>query len=48
MSERVFLQVAGGIMTATLNRADKRNAIDSAMIDGLCAAPAGTSARGCI
>ena len=38
MSERVHLQVAGGIMTATLNRADKRNAIDTAMIAALLSA----------
>jgi methylglutaconyl-CoA hydratase len=29
--------VAGGILTATLNREDKRNAIDTAMIDALLA-----------
>ena len=38
MSDRILVQVAGGVMTATLNRADKRNAIDSAMIDALLAA----------
>ena len=38
MSVRVLVQVAGGVLTATLNRADKRNAIDSAMIDALLAA----------
>ena len=38
MSERVLTEVAGGVLTATLNRADKRNAIDAAMIDGLLAA----------
>ena len=37
MSERVLVTVAGGILTATLNRADKRNAIDTAMIDALLA-----------
>ena len=37
MSDRVLIQVAGGILTATLNRADKRNAIDTAMIDALLA-----------
>ncbi len=37
MSERVLTEVAGGVLTATLNRADKRNAIDAAMIDGLLA-----------
>ena len=38
MSDRILTQLAGGILTATLNRADKRNAIDTAMIDGLLAA----------
>jgi len=38
VSDRVLVQVAGGILTATLNRADKRNAIDVPMIDGLLAA----------
>ncbi len=38
MSDRVLVQVAGGVLTATLNRADKRNAIDTAMIDALVAA----------
>ena len=38
MSERVLTELAGGVLTATLNRADKRNAIDAAMIDGLLAA----------
>ena len=38
MSDRVLTEVAGGILTATLNRPDKRNAIDTAMIDGLLAA----------
>jgi len=38
MSDRVLVQVAGGVLTATLNRADKRNAIDTAMIDALLAA----------
>lgn len=37
MSERVLEAVAGGILTATLNREDKRNAIDTAMIDALLA-----------
>ena len=37
MSERVLVTVAGGILTATLNREDKRNAIDTTMIDGLLA-----------
>jgi methylglutaconyl-CoA hydratase len=35
VSERVLVTVAGGILTATLNREDKRNAIDTAMIDAL-------------
>ena len=38
MSDRILTEVAGGVLTATLNRADKRNAIDTAMIDGLLAA----------
>ena len=38
MSDRVLVQVAGGVLTATLNRADKRNAIDTAMIEALLAA----------
>jgi methylglutaconyl-CoA hydratase len=38
MSDRVLVQVADGVLTATLNRADKRNAIDTAMIDALLAA----------
>jgi methylglutaconyl-CoA hydratase len=37
VSDRVQVAIAGGILTATLNRADKRNAIDSAMIDALLA-----------
>ena len=35
MSDRVLVQVSGGVLTATLNRPDKRNAIDTATIDGL-------------
>jgi methylglutaconyl-CoA hydratase len=35
VSDRVLAQVAGGVLTATLNRPDKRNAIDTAMIDAL-------------
>ncbi|HWC75119.1 MAG TPA: enoyl-CoA hydratase/isomerase family protein [Gemmatimonadales bacterium] len=35
MSDRVLVNVTGGILTATLNRPEKRNAIDTAMIDGL-------------
>ena len=38
MSDRVLVQVAGGVLTATLNRPDKRNAIDVPMIDALLAA----------
>jgi len=38
VSDRVLVQVDGGVLTATLNRADKRNAIDTAMIDALLAA----------
>jgi len=37
VSDRVQVAIAGGILTATLNRADKRNAIDRAMIDALLA-----------
>jgi methylglutaconyl-CoA hydratase len=37
VSERVDVTVAGGVLTATLNRPDKRNAIDTAMIDDLLA-----------
>jgi methylglutaconyl-CoA hydratase len=37
VTERVLVNVAGGILTATLNRPDKRNAIDTAMIDALLA-----------
>jgi len=35
VSDRVLVQVAGGILSATLNRPDKRNAVDTAMIDAL-------------
>jgi methylglutaconyl-CoA hydratase len=37
MTDRVLVQVAGGVLTATLNRPDKRNAIDTMMIDALLA-----------
>jgi methylglutaconyl-CoA hydratase len=37
VSDRVLVNVAGGVLTATLNRPDKRNAIDTAMIDALLA-----------
>jgi methylglutaconyl-CoA hydratase len=35
MSDRVLTSLDGGILTATLNRPDKKNAIDTPMIDGL-------------
>jgi len=38
MADRVVTRVASGILTATLNRPDKRNAIDTSMIQGLMAA----------
>ena len=37
MSDRVLAQVAGGVLTATLNRPEKRNAIDTEMIDAMLA-----------
>ena len=37
MSDRLDVRIAGGILTATLSRPDKRNAIDTAMIDALLA-----------
>ena len=37
MSDRVLVALEGGILTATLNRPEKRNAIDTAMIDALLA-----------
>jgi len=37
VSDRVLAALEGGILTATLNRPDKRNAIDTAMIDALLA-----------
>src|SRR5688572_3896088 len=33
--ERILVDLAGGVLTVTLNRPDKRNAIDSVMIDEL-------------
>lgn len=38
MTERILTALDGGVMTLTLNRAEKRNAIDAAMIDGLAQA----------
>ena len=35
MTARVLRTVEGGVLTATLNRPEKRNAIDQQMIDGL-------------
>ena len=35
MSDRVLLAVDGGVLTATLNRPEKKNAIDAPMIDAL-------------
>jgi len=35
MSERVRMTQDGGVLTGTLNRPEKKNAIDGAMIDGL-------------
>jgi methylglutaconyl-CoA hydratase len=37
VTDRVVVTVAGGVLTVTLNRADKRNAIDTPMIDALLA-----------
>jgi methylglutaconyl-CoA hydratase len=37
MSERVRVALDGGVLTATLNRPDKKNAIDTAMLDALLA-----------
>jgi methylglutaconyl-CoA hydratase len=35
MSDRVLLALDGGVLTATLNRPEKKNAIDTPMIDAL-------------
>ncbi|MGH7569865.1 MAG: enoyl-CoA hydratase/isomerase family protein [Gemmatimonadales bacterium] len=35
MNDRVLMSLQGGVLTGTLNRPDKKNAIDSAMIEGL-------------
>jgi len=35
--DRLLVTLAGGVLTATLNRPDQRNAIDTAMIDALYA-----------
>ncbi|HEY7685884.1 MAG TPA: enoyl-CoA hydratase/isomerase family protein [Gemmatimonadales bacterium] len=37
MSDRVIIAREGGVLSGTLNQPDKKNAIDSAMIDGLYA-----------
>jgi methylglutaconyl-CoA hydratase len=37
VTDRVLVTLAGGVLTATLNRPDKRNAIDAAMLDALLA-----------
>ena len=37
MTERVTAALAGGVLTATLNRPDKKNAVDTPMIDALLA-----------
>ncbi len=37
MSDRVLAELDGGVLTATLNRPDKKNAIDTPMIDALLA-----------
>jgi methylglutaconyl-CoA hydratase len=37
MSERILATIEQGVLTGTLNRPEKKNAIDSAMIDGLYA-----------
>jgi methylglutaconyl-CoA hydratase len=35
VSDRVLIALEGGVLSGTLNRPDKKNAIDSPMIDGL-------------
>ena len=37
MSERVLVTLQGGILTGTLSRPEKKNAVDTPMIDGLLA-----------
>jgi enoyl-CoA hydratase/carnithine racemase len=37
VSDRVLAALEGGILTATLNRPEKKNAIDTPMIDALLA-----------
>ena len=37
MTERIAATLEGGVLTGTLNRPEKRNAIDAAMLDGLAA-----------
>jgi methylglutaconyl-CoA hydratase len=37
VSDRVLAELEGGVLTATLNRPEKKNAIDTPMIDGLLA-----------
>ena len=37
MSDRVLVTLEGGVLTGTLNRPEKKNAIDASMIDGLYA-----------
>jgi methylglutaconyl-CoA hydratase len=37
VSERVLVALEGGVLTGTLNRPEKKNAIDTAMIDALLA-----------
>ena len=38
MSDRVLVNVEGGVADVRLNRADKMNAIDPAMFEGIAAA----------